>query len=40
MSIIIRQATPADIPAIHSLVAELADYLGESDNFVTTPAVY
>jgi GNAT superfamily N-acetyltransferase len=36
MSIQIRQATLNDIPALHSLVAELASHLGEADHFTST----
>lgn len=36
----IRQATKADIPAIHSLVAELATYVGERHNFTATIPQY
>ena len=36
VSVSIRQATPADLPELHRLVAELADHLGESADFETT----
>lgn len=36
MSIQIRQATAADIPALHALVAELAGHLGDADDFKAT----
>ena len=35
MSVTIRQATAADIPAIAELVAELATHLGEADHFTS-----
>lgn len=40
MQISIRKATPADIPAIHSLVRELAIYEKAEDAFVATLAEY
>jgi len=40
MSIKIRQATLADVPALHGLVGELADYVGERHNFIATVATY
>ncbi|MFK8165730.1 MAG: N-acetyltransferase family protein [Lewinella sp.] len=40
MSIQIRQATKADVPALHGLVAELAEYVGERHNFTATIATY
>ena len=40
MSIDIRLATPADLPAIHGLVAELAAYVGQSDQFTATRETY
>lgn len=40
MSIQIRQATKADVSALHALVAELADYVGERHNFTATVAAY
>ena len=36
----IRQATAADLPAIHGLVAELAEYVGCLDRFTATIATY
>lgn len=36
----IRPATKADIPALHRLVAELAEYVGESENFTATIPQY
>jgi|AntRauTorckE5430_2_1112549.scaffolds.fasta_scaffold05586_2 GNAT superfamily N-acetyltransferase len=35
MSIQIREATAADIPVLHSLVAELADHLGDKTDFTS-----
>lgn len=40
MSIQIRQATLSDAPALHSLVGELAEYVGERHNFTATIATY
>lgn len=40
MSTLIRQATTADVPALHALVAELADYVGERHNFTATTTAY
>lgn len=40
MQISIRKATPADIPAIHSLVRELAIYEKAEEAFVATLAEY
>jgi GNAT superfamily N-acetyltransferase len=40
MQISIRKATPADIPAIHRLVRELAIYEKAEDQFVATLAQY
>lgn len=36
----IRPATLSDVPALHSLVAELATYVGELTNFTATIAEY
>ena len=36
MSIQIRLATAADIPALHALVGELAGHLGDKDDFTAT----
>lgn len=38
--IIIRTATEADLPAIHALVRELAEYEREPEAVVTTPEIY
>lgn len=40
MSIQIRQATLSDVPALHGLVGELAEYVGEHHNFTATIASY
>ena len=40
MSIQIRQATLSDVPALHGLVGELAEYVGERHNFTATVATY
>ena len=40
MNITIRSATEADLPAIHGLVYELAEYEKEPEAVVTTPAEY
>ncbi|MEM9928950.1 MAG: GNAT family N-acetyltransferase [Bacteroidota bacterium] len=40
MPIQIRQANHSDLPAIHSLVAELASYVGESHKFTATIETY
>ncbi len=40
MSIQIRQATLSDVPALHGLVGELAEYVGERHNFTATIATY
>ena len=40
MSIRIRPATEQDIPAIHGLVAELADYINMRDQFTATQSAY
>ncbi|TXF86684.1 GNAT family N-acetyltransferase [Neolewinella aurantiaca] len=40
MSIQIRQATINDVPALHRLVGELAEYVGERQNFTATVATY
>ena len=40
MSIHIRPATAADVPAIHGLVAELADYVDMRDQFTATREAY
>lgn len=40
MSIQIRQATLSDAPALHGLVGELAEYVGERHNFTATVATY
>lgn len=40
MSISIRPAKLEDVPALHSLVAELAAYVGESDKFTATIDAY
>lgn len=40
MSVLIRQATVADVPAIHNLVGELATYVGERHNFTATIEAY
>jgi GNAT superfamily N-acetyltransferase len=40
LSIQIRQATISDAPALHGLVGELAEYVGERQNFTATIATY
>ena len=40
MSVHIRQATLSDVPALHGLVGELAEYVGESHSFTATVAAY
>lgn len=40
MSIQIRQATLSDVPSLHGLVGELAEYVGERHNFTATVATY
>jgi ribosomal protein S18 acetylase RimI-like enzyme len=40
MSIQIRQATKADVPALHGLVAQLSEYVGERHNFTATIPTY
>ncbi|NJC26170.1 GNAT family N-acetyltransferase [Neolewinella antarctica] len=40
MPTLIRQATPADLPAVHGLVAELAAYVDSLPQFTATLADY
>jgi GNAT superfamily N-acetyltransferase len=40
MSIQIRQADINDVPTLHRLVGELADYVGETKNFTATISQY
>src|SRR4030095_13220 len=40
MSIILRKATETDLPGIHALVCELAEYEKGLDNVTTTPKSY